>query len=321
MASRDDILKAFRLFDTDGSGKLSAQEIVAILTRTGGGAALTLQDAKEIVEDFDEDEDGELNIEEFAAAFESIFEIAEVDSDDIGDALDAFAGGDVSDDDGDATDELAGSNEPGDEKMSLGSAPTPSLKWGPIRGAKIEVSLDGTTAKDVASNAKTGDDRGGRYRPILGGQGFNQGTHMIKVKLLSRGRILVGVTTGKVKGDWREASKRSLYQVGEAWTVCPPSDCSANMGKWHKNARSATGLPALRVRGILEMVLDCDRHTLTFKVDGSSGQEATFNNLPPGETFYPAVAFGGDQVVGAAVKLMDDTPPQGLGALGRIRPP
>lgn len=76
MPSKAEIAKAFALFDTDSSGKLSVQEILAILTRSSTGSALSLEDAQEIIDIFDEDDDGELDLNEFVEAFAMIADVA-----------------------------------------------------------------------------------------------------------------------------------------------------------------------------------------------------------------------------------------------------
>ena len=48
----DRLRTLFNLFDRDGSGTLDAEELLEILTRGSGG--LSLADAKEIVDSFDE---------------------------------------------------------------------------------------------------------------------------------------------------------------------------------------------------------------------------------------------------------------------------
>ena len=68
----------FAVFDTGGSGTLDAEGVLAILTR--GEAGLSLQDAQEIVRDFDDNHDGVLSADEFAKAWASL-----------GDGLDADA--------------------------------------------------------------------------------------------------------------------------------------------------------------------------------------------------------------------------------------
>jgi len=62
----DEVLeKAFKTFDTDGSGKLSAAELMDILTRVGVESALSEEDAKQVVAKADVNDDGELDISEF----------------------------------------------------------------------------------------------------------------------------------------------------------------------------------------------------------------------------------------------------------------
>lgn len=63
--------EAFRTFDKDGSGSLSVVELQAVLTRPGGGAALSEEEVAEIIAEFDTNNDGELQFEEFAALFTS----------------------------------------------------------------------------------------------------------------------------------------------------------------------------------------------------------------------------------------------------------
>ena len=47
MPSQASLAAAFKAFDTDGSGTLSADELLGILTR--GGGALTVDDAKAVI--------------------------------------------------------------------------------------------------------------------------------------------------------------------------------------------------------------------------------------------------------------------------------
>ena len=63
--------EAFRVFDKDGSGSLSVAELQAVLTRPGGGAALSEDEVQEIIAEFDTNHDGELQFEEFVAFFAS----------------------------------------------------------------------------------------------------------------------------------------------------------------------------------------------------------------------------------------------------------
>ena len=60
------IQRAFEIFDTDGNGSLSIAELKAVLTRPGGGHALTDKEVAAIIAEFDANGDGELQIDEFA---------------------------------------------------------------------------------------------------------------------------------------------------------------------------------------------------------------------------------------------------------------
>lgn len=60
---------AFARFDRDNSGTLSASEMVGILTRNGGGQAMSRKDAQDVITAFDINGDGVLNYEEFVQAF------------------------------------------------------------------------------------------------------------------------------------------------------------------------------------------------------------------------------------------------------------
>ena len=65
MPGRDELIKAFEAFDVDGSGALSADELIKILSRPSGAAPMSLQDAKELIAIVDKNGDGELQLEEF----------------------------------------------------------------------------------------------------------------------------------------------------------------------------------------------------------------------------------------------------------------
>ena len=66
MPDADRLRTLFNLFDRDGSGTLDAEELLEILTR--GSDGLSLADAKEIVDSFDENKDGVLSVDEFVKA-------------------------------------------------------------------------------------------------------------------------------------------------------------------------------------------------------------------------------------------------------------
>ena len=70
MPDADRLRTLFNLFDRDGSGTLDAEELLEILTRGSGG--LSLADAKEIVDSFDENKDGVLSVDEFVKAMSAV---------------------------------------------------------------------------------------------------------------------------------------------------------------------------------------------------------------------------------------------------------
>ena len=71
MAADEERLRAlFTTFDADGSGTLDAEELLEILTR--GTTGLSLEDAKEIVTDFDDNKDGVLSVDEFVKAMAAV---------------------------------------------------------------------------------------------------------------------------------------------------------------------------------------------------------------------------------------------------------
>lgn len=64
--TRASIEAAFRLFDVDGDGSLSVDELQAVLSRPGGGAPLSNAEVQAVINEFDENGDGVLQIHEFA---------------------------------------------------------------------------------------------------------------------------------------------------------------------------------------------------------------------------------------------------------------
>lgn len=69
MPSSEELRVMFGTFDADGSGKISASELLAILTRAGGGKAMALADAEELIKAVDVNGDGELDLDEVCAPF------------------------------------------------------------------------------------------------------------------------------------------------------------------------------------------------------------------------------------------------------------
>ena len=64
MPTEAEMRAAFRQFDADGSGSLSAEELKNILTRPGGGSPMTLAQCTEIIKSFDANGDGVLQLDE-----------------------------------------------------------------------------------------------------------------------------------------------------------------------------------------------------------------------------------------------------------------
>ena len=67
------IIDAFQRFDTDGSGKLEAEEVVNILTRSSK-RAMTKAEANKFIKQFDRNGDGQMDIKEFSRAWDMLEE-------------------------------------------------------------------------------------------------------------------------------------------------------------------------------------------------------------------------------------------------------
>ena len=65
---REELRAAFAVFDADGSGKLSVEELVGVLTRPGGGQPVDEAEARAFVAKHDRNGDGELDLDEFVVA-------------------------------------------------------------------------------------------------------------------------------------------------------------------------------------------------------------------------------------------------------------
>ena len=63
-STRDELKQAFDVFDTDGSGALSLEELRAVFQRPGGGNALSDEQVEQLFAEFDENGDGVLQFEE-----------------------------------------------------------------------------------------------------------------------------------------------------------------------------------------------------------------------------------------------------------------
>ena len=67
-ASIENIRKAFALFDIDGSGTLTVDELVGIMTDHSTSHPMTMREATAFVARFDANHDGQLDLDEFASA-------------------------------------------------------------------------------------------------------------------------------------------------------------------------------------------------------------------------------------------------------------
>jgi calmodulin len=63
--SVDDLKKAFQVFDSDGSGNISPDELQRIMINVG--EPVSLEDVNKVISEADEDGDGEINFEEVCA--------------------------------------------------------------------------------------------------------------------------------------------------------------------------------------------------------------------------------------------------------------
>ena len=63
--SREDIMKVFRLFDDDNTGKISHRNLKRVAKELG--ETMTESELLEMIERADTDNDGEINFEEFYA--------------------------------------------------------------------------------------------------------------------------------------------------------------------------------------------------------------------------------------------------------------
>jgi len=65
--------KSFAVFDADGDGYLTVNELRAVLLRPGGTTVLTEADVLEMIRDFDINGDGVLEFDEFAPLWEDLY--------------------------------------------------------------------------------------------------------------------------------------------------------------------------------------------------------------------------------------------------------
>mmetsp|Transcript_36547 Transcript_36547/g.96451 ORF Transcript_36547/g.96451 Transcript_36547/m.96451 type:complete len:222 (+) Transcript_36547:111-776(+) len=77
LLEKNKLRQAFKTFDTDGSGTLSKDELINILTREGGGAALSPEVAEALIAEFDKNGDGVLDVDEFIECWSAVGTAAE----------------------------------------------------------------------------------------------------------------------------------------------------------------------------------------------------------------------------------------------------
>ena len=70
-ASEEKLRAAFAVFDTNGDGTISKDELAAILTREGGGQPLSPEEVEQVFAKMDLDMDGSIAMSEFAQAWSS----------------------------------------------------------------------------------------------------------------------------------------------------------------------------------------------------------------------------------------------------------
>jgi len=77
---KEEIRRAFDIFDRDGNGTLSAHELRSVLmTPSNGGRPLTHAEATALIGKFDKDGDGTMSIDEFVTAFGTVFPLTKLD--------------------------------------------------------------------------------------------------------------------------------------------------------------------------------------------------------------------------------------------------
>lgn len=125
------IAEAFALFDEDGDGSLSVKELQQVLQRPGGGAPMSDEEVQAVIDTFDANGDGVLQIEEFAVMWAPMLEAVES-----GDA--------VLDDD-----------EPTSSMPASAGAPATAATAAPVAAAPVaDVADEAPPTLPIASNAQ-----------------------------------------------------------------------------------------------------------------------------------------------------------------------
>jgi len=68
LPTREEVLSTFQSFDTDGSGTLTVDELVSLLTDPKTGRAMNMVQATRFINEHDVNRDGQLDLEEWSAA-------------------------------------------------------------------------------------------------------------------------------------------------------------------------------------------------------------------------------------------------------------
>jgi Ca2+-binding EF-hand superfamily protein len=63
-SKQQELLETFKVFDRDGDGVINAQELTAMMHQLGD--KITIEEAKQLINEVDEDKDGVVNFDEFA---------------------------------------------------------------------------------------------------------------------------------------------------------------------------------------------------------------------------------------------------------------
>ena len=137
--------------------------------------------------------------------------------------------------------------------------------WGHAE-QEIQISADGLTVTDTAKNPTSAG--GGRYRPVLCEPGYSKGRHTWNVKANSAGRLEVGVSSSGFNVKGREGSALNNQSCG--WCICV-YEPGRNMTLWHAGRRVCYPSFKWQVGSILNVILDCDAHTLEFRLNGKAG--------------------------------------------------
>lgn len=66
-SKQQELLETFKVFDRNGDGVINAKELTAMMHQLGD--RITMEEAKQMISDVDEDNDGVINFDEFAKHF------------------------------------------------------------------------------------------------------------------------------------------------------------------------------------------------------------------------------------------------------------